>query len=225
MSTACPASYNRPVSATALASHRRRGLQLYVSSASRWALCESCCMCRSLSPYAVPLLGERRRYTDPGCHSQAACDLARRPPHLRPATAPRRTALSARREDQMSNDFRPAAGRSVARRRDTLLSVVRRGEDQDEPASCESRSSCCASPAGERPAPVSVGAPGSRPQSCGRDPDSRAGYREGPSQRRNRRLWVLLSCPSPSSRRLVEDLPMRPAWFGFVLSMVAACRS
>src|SRR5262249_29500622 len=41
----------------------------------------------------------------------------------------------------------------------------------------------CASPAGTNPAPVGVGAPGSRPQPSGRDPGGRAGHRK-PVRRR-----------------------------------------
>src|ERR1044071_152330 len=38
---------------------------------------------------------------------------------------------------------------------------------------------CCASPAGGSPVPVSVGAPGSRPQPNGRDSGGRGGRRKG----------------------------------------------
>jgi hypothetical protein len=42
----------------------------------------------------------------------------------------------------------------------------------------------CASPAGESPVPVSAGAPGSRSQSSGREPDDRAGRQEPAKRRR-----------------------------------------
>jgi hypothetical protein len=57
--------------------------------------------------------------------------------------------------------------------------MVRRDEGRSEPRSGEGLSSCCASPAGESPVPASVGAPGSRPQPSGSDPDGRAGRRKG----------------------------------------------
>ena len=58
--------------------------------------------------------------------------------------------------------------------------MVRREEETAEPGSGEDCSSRCASPAGASPVPVGVGAPGSRPQPSGRDPDGRAGCRKGP---------------------------------------------
>ena len=57
--------------------------------------------------------------------------------------------------------------------------MVRRDEERSEPRSGEGLSSCCASLAGESPVPVGVGAPGSRPQPSGREPDGRAGCRKG----------------------------------------------
>src|SRR5580692_8634468 len=57
--------------------------------------------------------------------------------------------------------------------------MVRRDEVRPEPRSGEGVSSCCASPAGESPVPASVGAPGSRPQPSGGEPDGRAGRRKG----------------------------------------------
>jgi hypothetical protein len=62
--------------------------------------------------------------------------------------------------------------------------MVRRDETERGAAEAEpSEGSSCASPAGESPVPVSVGAPGSRPQPLGRDPDGRAGSQE-PARRR-----------------------------------------
>jgi len=57
--------------------------------------------------------------------------------------------------------------------------MVRRDEERPEPRSGEGPSSCCASPTGASPVPAGVGAPGSRPQPNGRDPDGRAGRRKG----------------------------------------------
>jgi hypothetical protein len=56
--------------------------------------------------------------------------------------------------------------------------VVRRDEEGSEPRRGEGLSSCCASPAGESPVPVSVGAPGSRPQVSEGDLRARAGRQE-----------------------------------------------
>jgi hypothetical protein len=56
--------------------------------------------------------------------------------------------------------------------------VVRRDEADRDPQG-ERASSCCASPAGESPAPVSVGAPASRPPVPGEIPATEAGRQEG----------------------------------------------
>jgi hypothetical protein len=62
--------------------------------------------------------------------------------------------------------------------------MVRRDEAGRVAAEAGGRSaSRCASPAGASPAPVGVGAPGSRPQPSGGDPDGRAGRRK-PVRRR-----------------------------------------
>src|SRR5208283_5220574 len=57
--------------------------------------------------------------------------------------------------------------------------MVRRDEVRPEPRSGEGPSSCCASPSGASRVPASVGAPGSRPQPSGGEPDGRAGCRKG----------------------------------------------
>ncbi len=56
--------------------------------------------------------------------------------------------------------------------------MVRRDEADRDPQG-ERASSCCASPAGESPAPVSVGAPASRPPVPGEIPATEAGRQEG----------------------------------------------
>jgi RNA-directed DNA polymerase len=62
--------------------------------------------------------------------------------------------------------------------------MVRREEEADErPLGREHADSSCAFLAGASPVPASVGAPGSRPQVAGRDPDARAG-RQKPARRR-----------------------------------------
>src|SRR5687767_414994 len=62
--------------------------------------------------------------------------------------------------------------------------MVRRDEDGRETAQAGERPpSRCVSPAGASPAPVSVGAPGSRPQARGGIPATRAGRRK-PARRR-----------------------------------------
>src|SRR5690606_13245566 len=65
--------------------------------------------------------------------------------------------------------------------------MVRRDARDSEgcPQSAESIA-CCVSPTGASPVPVSVGAPGSRPQVAGRDPHARAGRQE-PVRRREPR--------------------------------------
>ena len=57
--------------------------------------------------------------------------------------------------------------------------MVRRDEERPEPRNGEGFSSCCASPTGASPVPAGVGAPGSRPQPSGGEPDGRAGRRKG----------------------------------------------
>ena len=62
-----------------------------------------------------------------------------------------------------------------------LVRMVRR--EADESRAFGEGSACCVSPTGESPAPVSIGAPGSRPQVFGGDPFARAG-RQKPMKRR-----------------------------------------
>src|SRR5262245_28091192 len=61
--------------------------------------------------------------------------------------------------------------------------MVRREEGRDEPRSGEAHPSSCASPAGESPAPVGVGAPASRPQARPERDGTQAGRRK-PAGRR-----------------------------------------
>jgi hypothetical protein len=81
---------------------------------------------------------------------------------------------------------RRRVGLDGSQRPNILRAMVRRDETDHESRSDEGAVSRCTSPADERSARVIAGAPGSRPQSSGRDSGARAGRRK-PVRRRESR--------------------------------------